>query len=239
MKHILNFTIFETIQTDNEQITSKKFDLNLSAMFTQSKYELNNNDIIALNEKLNSVLQYVNNNPNYLKIKVKIVASESPSTPPKRMEYGDLSKLRSKTAIQHISNFFNDNLKDPKIEILKSNIRVPSRAEIEKYKSTIRPKLRSIMNKVNSNDKQALKQAKLQVANILNDVYKNERYFKVKIYIITPSNPNQKSNPKPVHKRKQFHFKTKPSKTKRNVCIRNGKKYSCKNLKNRQNKKRR
>jgi len=226
MKHIYNFKTFESIDVTKRKSTLnagehiiKNFDLNLSNFFNQGKYELSKTGKVKINDMLTDILIFLKTVKDDYDIRVKISASESPSTPPKGMKYGDLSKLRAKTATSSIKQYFNNNLNNPKIIISQPNIIIPTNKEIENYKNNVRPKLRNIMNSVNANDPNAIKSAKQQVANVLNKVYKNKRYFKVEISVVGKTKVEKPDKPKKgIAWDVKFKFKPGKSKTTRRKC---------------------
>jgi len=241
MKHILTYKLFEGIDVKTHQSTSKsasyiikKFDLNLSSFFNQGKYELSKEGKIKMNSLLSNILKFLESVHDEYKIMVKVTASESPSTPPKGMKYGDLSKLRATSATNTIKNFFNTKLDNPKVIIEKPNIIIPNEKDIQNYKTTIRPKLRQIMNSVDPNNSNAIKVAKQKVAEYLNKLYKDKRFFKVEISVVGKNKVEKPDKPKEgIPWNPKFKFKSgKPYK-----CKRNGKTISCRYL-DKQHKKR-
>ncbi len=230
MKYIYSYKVFEeqgikTIKSGKYVI--KKFNLNLSNFFNQGKYELSNNGKVKVNTMLSDILEFLETIHDKYEIQVKVTASESPSTPPKGMKYGDLSKLRAQTATKTIKSFFNEHLKHPVVTILKSNIIVPTKEEIENYKTNVRPKLRQIMNSVDPNNPNAIKAAKQKVAEYLNKLYKDKRFFKVEISVVGKNKVEKPDEPREgIPWNPKFKFKPgKPYK-----CKRNGKTISCRYL---------
>jgi len=144
------------------------------------------------------------------------------------MKYGDLSKKRADSVIQYVSNAFSNELSDLNISVKLADLKIhtPDADSIKQYQDNIKPKIMQFYNNVDPNDANSMADAKKKVKNYLNKIYKNERYFKIKIVVTCKSTDNKGGGSENKSKIKP----TNPPKCKTNVC-----KYQSKKQKKRLN----